>query len=88
MAFNEKGPWKVIRDDAGEPYVQSDGFKHDVALYIAGDFTDDAEKTEYAEELARRLSAEELARRLSAEELARRLSAAIIAISWAIQDWH
>ena len=59
MAFNEKGPWKVVQYTERKKqklYIQSDDFTHDVALKIDGDFGTYEEKLEYAEELARRLS--------------------------------
>ena len=51
----DTGPWSA-RENAKEVYVESDDFKHDVALTVNGDFRNRAEKLKYAEWLAGRLN--------------------------------
>ena len=52
----ENGPWNVDVWPSGRMVLQSDDFTHDVALEISGDFATQAQKHEYAEEIARRLN--------------------------------
>ena len=53
----DKGPWSVQVWEAGRVLVlQSDDFKHDVALEISGDFEDWEKRREYATWLANLLT--------------------------------
>ncbi|GBG14350.1 uncharacterized protein NMK_1949 [Novimethylophilus kurashikiensis] len=49
----ERGPWSV---DASGSHLESNDFTHDVRLRIIGDFSDEAQRRVYAEEIARRLN--------------------------------
>jgi hypothetical protein len=60
LHISETGPWSVSvgKSEAGTMKVclQSDDFTHDVALYITGDFYDNAQRIEYAHRLADRMN--------------------------------
>ena len=59
MTIPDKGPWQAGQDDGigGKVFVESDDFKHDVRLYVAGDFANVVDRLEYAADIARRLNA-------------------------------
>ena len=49
----ERGPWTASADGR---MLASEDFHHDVTLRVGGDFADDEQRRQYAEELARRLN--------------------------------
>ena len=52
----DNGQWKAGHDDpCGKVFIESDDFKHDVRLYVDGDFATLEDRKEYAEHIARRL---------------------------------
>ena len=55
----DKGPWRYALSGDGEYYICSDDFKHDVCLYIRGDFADGVEKINYAKWLTDVLNSHE-----------------------------
>ena len=57
----DKGPWAYRTDPkaathVGRYFVESDDFKHDVRLYINGDFGNDDDRRRYGEALATTLN--------------------------------
>ena len=52
---HDKGPWSVSSDGCT---IGSDDFTHDVHLRVTGDFSDDAERKAYSENLAKKLNVE------------------------------
>lgn len=53
----DAGPWSVGNNEQdGRVFVQSDDFKHDVRLYVDGDFSSGDERKGYAEQLASALN--------------------------------
>ena len=53
----DAGPWSVGNNEQdGRVFVQSDDFKHDVRLYVDGDFSSRDERKGYAEQLASALN--------------------------------
>ncbi len=55
----ERGKWRAAFDK-GAPekvFVESDDFTHDVRLYVNGDFADEWQKLQYAQQIARMLNA-------------------------------
>jgi hypothetical protein len=65
----DAGPWSAGRDEEGRrTYIESQDFKHDVRLYVDGDFESDAERMAYAIDLAERMSAMPVREREAAEE--------------------
>jgi hypothetical protein len=52
----DRGYWSVFTQKVGEIGIISSDFKHDVVLYVNGDFADDATKMEYAQLIAERLN--------------------------------
>lgn len=55
----ERGPWRAAFDkDAPKTvFVESDDFTHDVRLYVDGDFADEWQRLQYAQQIARMLNA-------------------------------
>lgn len=53
----DRGPWVAGRWSGGRVVLQSDDFKHDVALIVDGDFADDEQKMDYAKRLATQFNA-------------------------------
>lgn len=49
----DKGPWTVSADGK---LIISDDFTHDVILTVTGDFFDDVQRKQYADDLASRLN--------------------------------
>ena len=49
----ERGPWTASADGR---VLESDDFHHDATLRVGGDFANDEQRHQYAEELARRLN--------------------------------
>lgn len=46
----DKGPWRVCKPVPGQKWaVLSDDFKHDVMIYLTGDFADDDQRRRYCE---------------------------------------
>jgi len=52
MVSPDRGPWMVNTWPDGRVVLQSDDFKHDVALIINGDFGSSEDKQAYAKGLA------------------------------------
>jgi hypothetical protein len=57
----DRGPWNVWVNTENHPNdkligIQSEDFTHDVMLQVTGDFRDEKQKIEYAEELVRKLN--------------------------------
>ena len=52
----DRGRWKIFTQKKGEVGIISSDFKHDVVLYVNGDFADDESKLEYAQLIAARLN--------------------------------
>ena len=53
---NEQGPWKAELWKAEQVVVASDDFEHDARLLVLGDFSDEGQRMQYAQEIARRLN--------------------------------
>lgn len=62
MGALDNGPWyiELDRSEGGEEArlvgIQSEDFTHDVLLFVTGDFSSEAERIEYARELANKLN--------------------------------
>ncbi len=55
--IQEDGPWNVFASgDEHRVGVSSDDFKHDVTLWISGDFVNRGQKLDYAAEIVKRLN--------------------------------
>lgn len=54
--IKENGKWNVVPWGADKVAVCSNDFTHDACLVVTGDFEDMEQQTEYAKEIARRLS--------------------------------
>lgn len=52
----DRGPWKVVQLDDGRLALGSDDFRHDVWLYVNGDFADKQQRLRYAETLVAQLN--------------------------------
>lgn len=52
----DPGPWNPGVTEDGRHYVESEYFKHDVRLYLNGDFATDQDKMEYVIDLASKLN--------------------------------
>jgi len=54
----DKGPWiaGVVQGQPKRVYIQSEDFKHDVRLYVDGDFASDGQRFEYAEQMAQQFN--------------------------------
>lgn len=57
----DEGPWRAgVNKLDDRHFVESDDFKHDVRLYVDGDFGTDEEKRAYTEGLAQQLNASDV----------------------------
>ncbi len=52
----DRGRWEIFHGSNGNIGIISSDFKHDVVLYVNGDFASDKSKMEYAQLLAERLN--------------------------------
>lgn len=58
----DEGPWSVFSPPSARIGVISSDFRHDVVLYVTGDFADRGEKLLYAQDLAEALNDARVAR--------------------------
>lgn len=53
---HDRGTWEIFSDGKGKIGIISSDFKHDVVLYVNGDFASNTSRMEYASLIAGRLN--------------------------------